>query len=139
MCGMDIKGALIGSGATVLVIAGGIIAASLANASDAPATQPASLVQVVETPEPTIDPTPEPTVTPEPVVTPEPPVEVVVPEPEPVVEPEPAPEPVVVEPAPAPEPEPADALPVPPATVDYSPPSETLPMDTGGSATGARP
>lgn len=130
MCGMELRGALIGSGATVLVIAGGIVAASLANAQDAPATQPASLVQVVETLEPTVEPTPEPTVTPEPVVTPEPPVEVVVPEPEPVVEPEPAPEPeapVVVAP------EPAAPRHAPPADLDLGAP----PVYSGSARSGS--
>lgn len=120
---MEIKGALVGVGATLAVLAGGIVAATMGTADDTPVT-PASLVEVRKTVEPT--PTPSPTVTAEPAVAPEPPVEVVVPEPEPVVvAPEPAP---VVEPAPAPEPA-APRQPVaPPANIEMGPPPASPPL-----------
>lgn len=125
---MQIKGAFLGAGVTLAVIAGGVVAATLANADEQEPVRPASLVEVMETVEPT--PTPVPVeVTPEPVVTPEPPVEVVVPEPEPVIEPAPVPEPepVVVEPEPAPaDPGPvsSERLAPPPGEPVYGPPPE---------------
>lgn len=97
-------GALIGAGATLAVIAGGIAVAQLASADDQP-----TLVVESATPTPTSSPTPSatPSPTPEPTVEPAPapeptPEAVVAPEPAPVVEPEPAP--VVEAPAPAPAP-----------------------------------
>lgn len=88
-------GALIGAGATLAVIAGGIAVAQLASADD----QPTPVVESA-TPTPTPSPTPSatPSPTPEPTVEPAPapeptPEAVVAPEPAPVVEPEPAPAP----------------------------------------------
>jgi len=93
---MEIKGALVGAGSVLAVLAGGVVAATFASADDA-----TPVVIETPTPTPTLEPTPEPT-------------------PEAVVTPEPAPEPVVEEPAPV-EPAPAPAPVEPPAEVAPAP------------------
>ena len=87
--GMQIRGMLIGSGATVAVAAGVFFAVAAANASDDPPVAPPTLVATIQaTPEPTIEPVVMPTPIPTPEVTVAP-----APEPEPVVVETPAPEP----------------------------------------------
>jgi len=124
---MQIKGAVIGAAATLVVIAGGIAAGTLANADDTP-----QVVEVTPAPSPTPSETPSPSPTPEAVVTTEPvPVEPAPVEPAPVVEPEPAPVEVAPEPAPV-EVAPAPAGPgdtgvapapvAPPRDIDMGPP-----------------
>lgn len=125
---MDIRGALVGSAITLVVVGGGLGAAMIANAQEAP---PA----VVEVVEPVAV---EKTTAPAPVVTPEPEPVVVVPEvvvPEPVVEPAPAvdPAPAAQEAAaPAPAPEPAPAEPAAPLLVEV----EGGVLDLSGMAPG---
>lgn len=93
---MDIRGTLVGAGATLVVLGGGLWAAIAANADDAvPEPTPTVVESVTPTPTPTV----APVVTPTPIETPEAPV-VTEPVAPPVVEPAP---PVVEEPAPEPE------------------------------------
>lgn len=126
-------GALIGAGATLAVIAGGVGIAQLASADDRPAP-------VVESATPTLTPTPSPTPSATPSPTPEPTVEpapapdpipeaVVAPEPAPVVEPAPA----AVEEAPAVEQHSAEPAPAPaPANPVPDGPAQNVPGPGGG-------
>lgn len=68
---MQIKGALIGAGATLLVLAGGFTAIAVANADgrDDPAPSPSASATPVASETPTPTPTTTPTPTPEPAVT----------------------------------------------------------------------